>query len=885
MREDKSRKELTLGNGLATRVIRLAPNAATVSLDNPITGESLLRAVGPESRVTIDGVEYAVGGLSGQPVKNYLKAEWLDALRDSPDAYHFNGWKEGPIEARFPWKKRTEWLSRDLPWPPPGRHVVLEFVPPTKRPGPPAGPVLFEDHFRGPLNEAWKVHASPAHARSSFSNEGKPGEILAVPDTAVYAERGWPKGGVAVDVTVDTGDDTSSNSWGPGLALVCPDRVVCFAARPASGQFEICDPDRGEHIAGKFDRAKPVTLRARIDGGRVTFEASQDDGKTVTVVGDARLAREPTAIRVGKVGKSGRGVDYPNATGEPVRSHVRSVVIRGPEPVQKAAPRTDLPAVEIHYEIYDGLPLFSKWLVVRNGTQKPVRVNAFVSEELRLTEVESNVEAAPDRERPNLWVETDYAFGAMDAPHAVNKSVFLTTDPDYPTQVHYDRQTPCLLRCRPLAGPDQDVAPGGSLESFRTFELLLDSTERERRGLAQRRMYRTLAPWTAENPLMFHVRRADEQTIRAAIEQASEVGFEMLILSFGSGFHFESTDPLYRRKFQALAAAAREKKLALGGYSLLASRGAADPKDNTQGPPAMYGAMPCLGSKWGHAYLQQLKGFISEADLGVLEHDGSYPGDRCNSHAHPFHRGLEDSQWVQWRAITDLYKWCRAEGVYLNIPDWYFLAGGNKCGMGYCETNWSLPRAEQELIERQNIFDGTWTKTGSMGWMFVPLTEYQGGGPAATIEPLAKHLDHYEARLANLLGAGVQACYRGPRLYDTDETKALVKKWVAFYKTHREVLDGDLIHLRRANGRDWDGWLHVNPQGKEKGLAFFYNPLSEPIEREIRVPLQYTGLVDKARVSIDGATPTSVALDRTATATLKVRIPARGRTWVVFTTE
>ncbi|HEY2783978.1 MAG TPA: hypothetical protein VGJ05_03310 [Fimbriiglobus sp.] len=681
VKEDKGRKELVLNNGLVCRTLRLSPNAATVVLDNTTTGESLLRAVGPEARLTINGTAYAVGGLSGQPVKNYLKAEWIEALKDSPDAYHFASWKEGPIEARFPWKKRTEWMSRDLPWPPPGRHVVLTFTPP------------------------------------------------------------------------------------------------------------------------------------------------------------AKLATMPPS----------------------------------------------LPTVEIHYEIYDGLPLLSKWLVVRNDTVKPVRVNAFVSEELRLAEVESNVEAVPDRERPNLWVETGYAFGAMDAPHAMNKSVQLVSDPEYQTQVHYDRKTPCLLLCQPPLGPDVDVAVGKTLESFRAFELLLDSTDRERRGLAQRRMYRTIAPWTTENPLMFHVRRADEKSIRFAIQQASEVGFELLIMTFGSGFNMESTDPAYRRTFQKLAAEAKEKKLALGGYSLLASRGAKDPKDNTQGMKAMYGVMPCLGSAWGKTHLENLGSFISEAGLGVLENDGSYPGDLCTSTEHPFHRGLADSQWVQWRAITDFYKKCRTEGVYLNIPDWYFLAGGNKCGMGYRESNWSLPRAEQVLIERQNIFDGTWTKTGSMGWMFVPLTVYQGGGAAATIEPLHEHLDHYESRLANLLGAGVQACYRGPRLYDTDETKAVVKKWVSFYKTHREVLDGDLIHLRRANGRDWDGWLHVNPAGREKGMAFFYNPLAESIEREIRIPLHYAGLTDQVKCSIDGAAPTPIALDRSETATLKVKIPARGRTWVLFT--
>ena len=56
-----------------------------------------------------------------------------------------------------------------------------------------------------------------------------------------------------------------------------------------------------------------------------------------------------------------------------------------------------------------------------------------------------------------------------------------------------------------------------------------------------------------------------------------------------------------------------------------------------------------------------------------------------------------------------------------------------------------------------------------------------------------------------------------------------------------------MIHMRRPDGRDWDGFVHVNPQGREKALAFFYNPLAEAITREIRVPLHYAGLVGKRR--------------------------------------
>jgi hypothetical protein len=169
-----------------------------------------------------------------------------------------------------------------------------------------------------------------------------------------------------------------------------------------------------------------------------------------------------------------------------------------------------------------------------------------------------------------------------------------------------------------------------------------------------------------------------------------------------------------------------------------------------------------------------------------------------------------------------------------------------------------------------------------MGWMFVPLTEYQGGGAAATIEPLKDHLPHYETRLANLFGAGVQACYRGPRLYDSDETRTVVKRWVDFYKQHRAILDSDLIHLRRADGRDWDGWLHVNPLLAERALAVLYNPLDQPIERQIRIPLYYSGLKDEAIVRWENGTSSKVRITRDYAAEVKVEIPARGRTWAMI---
>jgi len=531
--------------------------------------------------------------------------------------------------------------------------------------------------------------------------------------------------------------------------------------------------------------------------------------------------------------------------------------------------------VEVHYELFDGIPLLSKWIAIRNESNRTVRLDSFVSEILAAVEGESSVGDPTRWKVSNLLVETDYAFGGSMSAEGSSASVYWLPDPEYTSQVNYDLKTPCLLQCKPPLGPAQDIAPQGRWESFRAFELVQDSSDRERQGLAQRRMYRLLAPWVTENPVLMHVRSAKPEAVRLAIDQCADVGFEMVILTFGSGFDFESRDPVYQAGLKELAAYAASKHIALGGYSLLASRGAATPAENTVGK-AMFGVSPCLGAKWGVDYLAQLKNLMQNTGLNVLEHDGSYPGDTCAATNHPFHRGLEDSQWVQWRAITDFYRWCRSEGIFLNIPDWYFLNGGNKTGMGYREVNWSLPREYQEIIERQNIYDGTWEKTPGMGWMFVPLTEYQGGGAAATIEPLKDHLPHYEQRLANLFGAGVIACYRGPRLYDSPETRAVVKRWVDFYHQHRAILNSDLIHLRRPDGRDWDGWLHVNPAIGERGLAVLFNPLPEPIKRRVTLPLYYSGLKNKARIAVDDQPAKRFKLDALSRVELEIDLPAKG---------
>lgn len=542
--------------------------------------------------------------------------------------------------------------------------------------------------------------------------------------------------------------------------------------------------------------------------------------------------------------------------------------------------------VDVVHEMYDGAPVMMKRLVVRNVGRQPVRLDHFQGEVLALVEAQSEVDTPAGWRYPNLEMISDYSFGGMAGGDA-NRCRKWNTDPAYTTQVNYRLETPCLLTSEPPIGPGVIVAPGGKWAGNRSYLVLYDSTDRERKGLELRHTYRLLAPWTAESPIMLHLTTTDDAKARASIDQAAECGFEMVIFSFGSGLNMEDTSEANIAKFKALADYGHKKGLEVGGYSLLASRRIDDrndvinPKTGKTGG-AIFGNSPCLGSTWGQQYFKNIADFLQRTGFDLLEHDGSYPGDLCASTSHPGHQGLEDSQWTQWRTITGFYAWCRARGIYLNVPDWYMLAGSNKTGMGYRETNWSLPRAQQHIHCRQNLFDGTWTKSPTMGWMFVPLTEYQGGGAAATVEPLKDHLADYENHLINNFAYGAQACYRGQRLYDAPETKAVVVKWVDWFKKHRDVLEGEVIHLRRADGRDIDYVLHVNPEGPEKGMLVVFNPTTSAVRREIEAPLHYGGLSGKATASAPGKAPVSIALDSHQVGKVTVDVPAGGFTYVVF---
>jgi hypothetical protein len=551
-----------------------------------------------------------------------------------------------------------------------------------------------------------------------------------------------------------------------------------------------------------------------------------------------------------------------------------------------ADPRIKGLEVNVHYEIHDGMPLIVKYVTMENRGSALVKIDRVKNEILDLVEEESAVVGSPAqmKTQQGIYVETNYAFNNAMRYQISDQTTHWKIDSSYTSQVNYNYETPCVLEVYPDKAPGIELKPGEKFQSVRTYELLMDSYDRERRGLFVRKMYNKIAPWTSSNPIFMHlVSRNDEEVIKA-INQCDSTGYEAVILSFGSHLNMEDLSDANLQRWKKLADYAHSKGLMIGGYSLFSSRRISE-EDDVINPAtgktggAFFGNAPCFGSKWGLAYRDKIKSFFTYTGFNIWENDGPYPGDLCASTSHPGHNGVDDSQWRQMEMQKDLYRWLNEKGVYINAPDWYFLDGTHKIAIGYREVNFSLPRENQMILNRQNIFDGTWEKTPSMGWGFVPLVKYQGGGPEAVLEPLSEHLKDYEQLMMQYYGAGVQACYRGPRLYDTEQTRQTVIKVINWYKKYRDILNADLIHLRRADGRDWDGWLHVAPGLKQKGLMMLFNPTGAEIRKVIDVPLYYTGMTSTVKIREKEGVVQTLALDRNYTVKLPVVLKPYSYSW------
>ena len=659
----------------------------------------------------------------------------------------------------------------------------------------------------------------------------------------------------------------------------------------------------------EFVRSIKPEVRIRINGGAWTEIGGltgAPDNAFITPAWLENLETKPgafhfTGMSIGPTVKPYEWQPKCNAPATPWPAAGRRVTFRFAPPADAVAPLKHL-TVDVHYEIYEGLPVIMKTFSVHNHSDMEVVVTQFEGEHLAVQPMVSRL----------LHVESDYSFALANATDKGSglgihmgggggkfKDYYLgggTTrfirDPDWGSMATLNQAEDlflndpqnALLLSRPTVGPNWTIKPGESFEAFRTFEILNDSTERERFRLAQRRFYRKLAPQSAEHQLQVLAPEAtDMGTLAPLIDQMAELGFEMLQApAFTGSFSHSDCSEANIKLMQAICDYAKTKGIRVGAYELLmASRGWGSRQDNfncidpaTGKPGSMFGQSACAASAWADMYFDHMWKVIEGAGMGAFCPDGPYHGDCCAATDHPHHKGLEDSQWAQWKWMCGVLHEGQRRGLYMPAPDWYFLNGQACTGMGYREAVDNIDIVLQTVICRQYIYDGTWHKTASMGWVNVNTRALPGG--------MEQSLDKYERQFFGLLSSGAAVSITGHRLYDGPNSRAMLGKWMDWYRRYRAIIQGDIIHLRRPDGRDLDYTLHVNPANKEKGMLLVFNPLNEVVKRELVVPLYYTGLTDHARIREQDGLPQNHQLDRGLNVRVPVTIPANGYSWYVI---
>lgn len=312
--------------------------------------------------------------------------------------------------------------------------------------------------------------------------------------------------------------------------------------------------------------------------------------------------------------------------------------------------------VKVHYEMYDGIPLLSKWVTISQvpGGSPVVRGLVNTVEYLAV-----NLE----------WSKTGHGWLHVenDLPHT---SV---------TWLDNDNSRGGGMAGASMASVNSTYLQFGLVPltsdfiSFRVHELVVCSSDPERLGLALHRKMRLLAPHTQESPIFFHSVKTDSASVRRLIDQLSDVGFEMLIFSFFTSFDMESHDEAYLDRMRSDVSYANSKGIEVGGYDLIAwTRGV--PKQWT----AEGGDGACMASRWYDYLLERTLNFINRTGVTLVETDGPYPGYECKSTNHSHHRGRDDSIYWQLKLQSEYYKVLRGKGIYIHQPDEYFYQGGNK---------------------------------------------------------------------------------------------------------------------------------------------------------------------------------------------------------------
>jgi len=244
--------------------------------------------------------------------------------------------------------------------------------------------------------------------------------------------------------------------------------------------------------------------------------------------------------------------------------------------------RYSLGALEVRviYEIFDGIPVVAKRLHIINNSSKTVVVNRIFVDSLAM---DADAYAM-------FYAETNYNGGCG---HNNNRTL----------SVQY---ADGVLNLGFDIGPDAEVAAGETFTGLRAYELLHTARYYEQKMIEVKEMYKRIAPWVLESPLIFHITSDIQKLLREAIDDISEVGFDMLIQSFGSMVNLENIGPFNIWRHKKVYTYARSKGIAAGGYTLAIIKNYRPIKGLERNPNDKAGIVRCLATEWSVKYWKNI---------------------------------------------------------------------------------------------------------------------------------------------------------------------------------------------------------------------------------------------------------------------------------------
>lgn len=477
--------------------------------------------------------------------------------------------------------------------------------------------------------------------------------------------------------------------------------------------------------------------------------------------------------------------------------------------------------VIIRYEIYDGLPLMSKKIYVVNNNTKNFILSKVISEILDLS---------PDKKNM-FYFETN--FNGMNSLSKDNSKFYNNSI----VNIAFDN------------GPYSEVLSGSIFEGFVIFELLHCSEHTYAKNNEIKEIYRTVAPWTLENPLVLCIPDNSIESIKNAILHAKEGGFDTVIHGFLNYFDFQKLNDKQLGAYKEVYSFAKKNDIKLGFFSSLGntytklnkkpSKSFVSNSDNSY----INGKDIRTLFTFVKNYILKLNSFIEISGAQVI-----YISDVKNFIGGNFynHSDLEDVSYTQWKVLNNhLFKELKNKNVSVYSDVDFYLNGVSKTSTGIGNDILSSDIKEQIKHIRNFGYKNRNLKLSSMLFSPVILNNLINEDKNAVFEPLEEKYDLFLKTLSSSVLLGISPFVFGSRLFYNKESKEMLLSVVKIFKENNELLNSNSITLNFFDGEDIDYSVSAQNKGFNRGIISLFNDTEKNIRKTVKIPLFYTGLTEK----------------------------------------